>query len=70
MMHAAVLIAGVLIAAALCRWAIEGCGTCLEGDAYAYELFFGGVLVAGWITCELIRRLFLHVAELAVLGVM
>lgn len=69
MLHTLLLLAGVMIAAGLCRWAIEGCGSCLDGEDYAYEVFFGGVLVAGWLTCELIRRLFLHVIELAAMGV-
>lgn len=72
MMHALLLLAGIMAAAVVCRWAVDGCATCAaaaDGADEAYEVFFGGVLVAGWITCEFIKALFLHLATLAAMGV-
>ena len=69
MSEALFLLAGIMVAALACRWAVDGCATCEDGADEPYEVFFGGVLVAGWITCELIKRLFLHLATLAAMGV-
>lgn len=64
-----ILLAGVMIAASVCRWSIDGCATCADDDDHAYEVFFAGALLTGWITCELIARLFLQIATLVALGV-